>query len=193
MSGRRDSKIRLRRTTAARRTPRSSSATPRDTCFELAETLDQIAQRNQRLDRRDIDQRAVEHEPRLQGLAELVATPEHALEHLRHARPWKLAGLGDEVGALFIRRLDETRSIRRHLQHRQIAQIPHDRASELNFVDTAIDRLLDGAERSAGIAFRECANEASRQRTVRDTEDLGDVSLADRRVTDERDDLIAQR
>src|SRR6185369_9362560 len=94
-----------RRAATAWRGPRSarprSPTAARHARLEVTEPIDQIAERHERLDRRHIDQCAVEHEARLQRLAELVATAEHSIEHLRDARTIDLSRFFAELRALF--------------------------------------------------------------------------------------------
>ena len=130
----------------------------------------------------------------MQRLAELVTASQHAIEHLLDARTIELLGLGRKLRAFVAtRRIDETFAIRRDLQHREISQIAHDRARELDFIDASFDRRFDCRQRRPCIARGERLHERARQRAIRDAEDFGDVLLGDLGVTDVRDDLIGQR
>jgi hypothetical protein len=115
--------------------------------LQFAEPIDQVTERNERRDGGDIDQRAVEHEARLQRLAELVAAAQHAIEHLRDARAIQAARFTRELTAGFIRGIDQLGTIGRDLQHREVTQVAHDRARELDLVDAALDGALDRGQR----------------------------------------------
>ncbi len=171
----------------------TGAGAPGEPGLELPEPIDEIPQRHQGLDGRDVDQRAVEDQPRLQRLAEVIAAPQHAVEHLRHARTVERLGLAEQLGELLVGRVDQAGARGGDLQHGEIAQVAHDRARELDLVDAALDRGLHRRERRARIPGGERPDERARQRAIGDAEDLRDVRLLDLLVTDERDDLIGQR
>ena len=75
------------------------------------------------------------------------------------ARAVELGGLGRELGALLVGGIDQLGAIRGDLQHREVTQVAHDRARELDLVDAALDRRLHRPERRAGIAVGERAHE----------------------------------
>ncbi len=81
----------------------------------------------------------------MHGLAKLVAAPQHAIEHLRDARAADLLTFGFAIGSLFVGHVEreQLRPAVGRLNHREVTQVAHDRARELNFVDPPLDRRLD--------------------------------------------------
>ena len=180
----------------ARRWRTSAAGGVRQSAFECAQSIHEIAERDERLEGRDIDQCEVEHQTRLLGTTEFVATTQHAFEHLRHPRPGQRLRLHGEFRAFFVGRVDkfgelgDIVGVAPTLQHGQIAQGAHHGARDLHFVDTAIDRSIDRRQRRASITAGQTFDHRARQCAVGDAENFGDVGFGDRRITDIRNNLI---
>jgi hypothetical protein len=102
-----------------RQLPTASSG-PRAS-LELTQTGKQISERDERLERGDVDQCAIEHQARLQRLPELVAAAQHAVEHLRDPRAVDAIGFTPQCFPFVLWCIDELAAIGSDLKDREVA------------------------------------------------------------------------